>query len=176
MVASLLAAYDDSTNYGGKARATYNLLSTVVAGGSGALTAAFMVSAYEPLRIGNRVKPLDDVVIMSSFEQIQAYTEIVGIQYSEQNYNWDADSRGWDIGKIRPRMAYNGVPWFDIPTITNTNVVFGRTSDMVVVIKRPLTYKMLGAVDDSDQVLVSMGMELQIRDPQTGSKIEALST
>jgi hypothetical protein len=176
MVASFIAAVNDDTNYGGATRATYNLDSVVVAGGSGALTAAMMSSLYEGVKLRKKKNETNDLFIASAYEQKTAYTEIAGVQYNEQNFNWDAMASRWDIGKMRPDIAYNGVPWFDFGSMTNTYVFMGRKSDFVIEEKRQISYKMLGAIDDSDRVLVTSAMELRCKDPYRCGRIEALTT
>ena len=176
MVASFIAAIDDSTSYGGVTRATYNLASVVVAGGTAALTEAMLGSLYEGIKLRPKKVETNDLFLASTFEQINAYTEIGGNQYDEKNFNWDSMSPTWDIGRIRPNIAYNGIPWFEFPTFTNTYVFMGRKGDLVIEEKRPLTFKMLGAIDDSDRVLVTRACQFKCRDPYRNGRIEALTT
>lgn len=176
MVASFIAAIDDSTNYGGTNRSTHHLDSIVVAGGSAALTAAHLSSLYEGFKITPRTKPLDDLFLASSFEQITAYTEIGGAQYNESTFTWNSAETLWDIGKIKPAVTYNRKPWMEIPTMTNTYVFASRKSDCKIEEKRPITLKILGANDDSDKVLITSAMEFKHNDPYRAGRIEALAT
>ena len=176
MVASFIAAIDDSATYGGATRATYNLASVVVAGGSAALTETHLSSLYEGVKLRPKRVETNDLFLCSAFEQVNAYTEIGGNQYDEKNYNWDAESSTWDIGRIKPAISYNRIPWFDFSTMTNTYVFLGRKGDLVIEEKRQLTFKMLGAIDDSDRVLVTSAMELKCADPYRAGRIEALTT
>ena len=176
MVASFIAAINDDTSYGGANRANYNLDSVVVAGGSAALTAAMLSSMYEGVKLRPKDDETNDFFIASAFEQKNAYTKIGGAQYNEQNFTWDANTTKWDIGKIKTSISYNNIPWFDFPTLTNTYVFLGRKNDLIIEEKRPLQFKILGALDDSDRVLVSSSMELRCMDPYRAGRIEALTT
>lgn len=176
MVASLLAAIDDSTNYGGVNRTTYNLLSSVVAGGSAAVTLAKLSEMYENLKLLARAKPETegDLVIMSSIEQLIAYTELTGVQYKE-HITMSSDS-SFDLGRIKPSMTYNGIPWYVIPTLTNTVIYLTRKADLDIQVKRAVQIDVLGKDDDSDKLLVTSAMEMIHHDPYRAAKIEALTT
>ena len=176
MVASFIAAIDDDTTYGGANRAAYNLASVVVDGGGVALTGAKLDS----LREGVKLRPKDndggDLVYLSAPEQLTAYAEISGTAYNEINYVHGAGDGVYDISRIKPSMRYAGAPWYEIPTMTNTYVFLTRKSDVVIEEHRPITFKMLGAVDDADMILVSRSMEMKHYDPYRAGRIELLST
>lgn len=176
MAASLLAAIDDSTNYASANRSTYNLLSLVVAGGSAAVTLAKLSELYEGLKLLARAKPETegDLIILSSIEQLIAYTELTGVQYKEHQ-TFAADTR-FDLGRIKPSMTYNGIPWYVVPTLTNTVIYLTRKSDVEIIEKRAIKVEPLAKVDDSDKLLVTSAMELIHHDPYRAGKIEALTT
>jgi len=176
MVASFIAAIDDDTTYGGANRAAYNLASAVVDGGSAALTAAKLDSLREKVKLRPKDNDAGDLVYISAPEQLTAYAEISGTAYNEKNFIYSSEEGVYDISRIKPSMRYAGAPWFEIPTMTNTYVFLTRKSDVVIEEHRPITFKMLGAVDDSDMILVSRSMEMKHYDPYRAGRIELLST
>jgi len=174
--AQIIDAIDDDTSVYGLTRATYNLASSVVEGGSGALTKAMLDTGYEACRTRPRSVQMQDFAIISAYEQMQAYTEISGAQYAESNFVWTAADTDYDIGKIGKRVSYNGKPWLELDGMTNTYVFGTRLSDLRKKIKAPIQVLPLGRTDYSDGFIVVMEAAVVHMNPHKAFRIEALTT
>jgi len=174
-VADLISAIDDTTNYGGVNRSTYHLDSVDVAGGSAAPTLAKLAEMTDSLRVSPRVRSETegDLIVMSSFEQIRNYTDLVGVN----NIPWQVDPNNqvFDLGRVKPMVQLETIPWYCIPTLTNTYIFLTRKNDLVIEMKRPITLKELGPVDDSQRVLITCAAKLYHRDPYRAARISALT-
>ena len=187
LVAQLIDAIDDDTTYAGLTRATYNLTSVVVAGGSAANTLAKMSSLYEGLEILEHGVDYSRPgwIILSSPEQRTAYGEIgTGLTYGADDETTgthrplvtNQTDTTFDAGLMAKRMFWNGIPWYTIPTMTNTYVFLFNVNDILFREARPVTIKPLGAVDDSDTYLLSWRGGLAHANPWHAARIEALTT
>ncbi len=191
MVTLLEGAIDDSTNYAGKARATYGMTSEVVAGGSAALTLAMLSEAYETLQLDPRgvVFNPSDHMIISAPEQATAYTEVgTGIVVSDittadttavgvnRPYVMDSNNLILDAGLMKHNLFYNKIPWITLPTITNSIVMLTRRSDIKIEEVRAVQIEQLAKTDDSDTFAFTWRGGLRHRDPYRAAKIEALTT
>jgi len=182
------AAVNDDTNYAGKARATVHADSHVVAGGSAANSLANLSECYETLQLDPRGVVFNNPrewAILSSPEQATAYTEIAsGIivtgdaEAAGANlpYNTAQTDAVMDAGRMKHTLEYNKIPWFSIPTLTNTLVTFTRLSDVLIEEFRPLTISPLAKTDDTDKWLFTWRGNLVHLDPYRAARIEDLTT
>ena len=186
LVTALEAAIDDSSNYAGQTRATVGSTSDVTAGGSAAPTSAVLSEMYETLQLDPRAVIYDpnDHVILSSPEQLTNYTELVGVIYQADDettgvnlpYGFNAADDRLDMGKMAKSHTYNKIPWITISTLTNTNIMLTRRSDVIIEVSRDITVEQLGKIDDSDRFLLTWNGALAHTDTYRAGKIETLIT
>jgi hypothetical protein len=186
-VAAIIDAIDDDTTYAGLTRATYGLASDVTAGGSAALTLAMLSEMYETLKLDPRavIYQPGDHIIVSAPEQLTAYTEVASgsivtgdAEASGANlpYSQNANDQVLDAGRFKHTLKYNGLPWIDVATMTNTYVFLMRRSHVIIEEARPLTIEPMGKLDDSDRWLLTWNGGFAYTDPYRAGRIEALTT
>lgn len=188
MVTQFIAAINDDATYAGQTRTTVHTDSHVVEAGSAALTLAMLSEMYETLALDPRAveynNPLEYAII-SSQEQQTAYTEVgTGIMYVGDDestgpnfpYSTMSTDQVLDAGKLKHNIRYNGIPWFVVPTMTNTYVFLTKMVDTWIEESRSLTIDPLGKIDDTDRWLLTWGGVLVHEDPYRASRIEALTT
>ena len=186
-VTVLEGAINDDTNYGGVARATYNLASDVTAGGSAALTLAMLSEMYETLQLDGRSVTYDPSrhMIMSSPEQLTAYTEIASgfivtgdaeASGANRPYSTSQTDAKLDAGMLKHSIEYNQLPWYAVPTATNTLVTLLDRSQVVIEQARPVTIEPLAKTDDNTKFWITWAGALAYLDPYRAARIEALTT
>lgn len=186
-VAAMIDGIDDDTSYAGLTRATYGLASTVVEGGSAALTLAGLSSMYEGPKLDPRAVIYEpgNHIIVSAPEQATAYTEVAtglvvtgDAEAAGANipYNTNQTDSMLDAGKLKHTLSYNKLPWVEVPTMTNTYVFMMKRSDVIIEEARPLTIEPLGKVDDSDRYLLTWRGGFAYLDPYRAARYEALTT
>lgn len=108
---------DDTTAWGGVDRSSVtSCQSTVVAGGSAALTEAMLNNAYYTARkaAGHGVTRFD--LMFSEQTQLQAYDErIVASPQGRTGERGDTSYAAYDFKRI---------PWYDVPDFVNSEIVF----------------------------------------------------
>jgi hypothetical protein len=188
MVTQFIAAINDDTTYAGQTRTTVHTDSDVTAGGTAALTLAMLSEMYETLTLDPRAVEYNnpkEFGIISSQEQLTAYTEIgTGITQvgstdaTGPNYPYATMSTDQilDAGKLKHTVEYNRIPWFVVPTMTNTYVFLTKMADVFIEESRSLTIDPLGKIDDTDRWLLTWGGVLVHEDPYRAGRIEALTT
>lgn len=188
MVAQFIAAINDDASYAGQTRTTVHTDSDVTAGGSAALSLEMLSEMYETLTLDPRAVEFNnpkEFAIISSQEQLTAYTEVgTGIMYvgddesTGANYPYATMSTDQilDAGKLKHKVEYNGLPWFVIPTITNTYIFLTKMADVFIEESRSLQIDPLGKIDDTDRFLLTWGGVLVHEDPYRAARIEALTT
>lgn len=186
-VTVLEGAVNDDTSYGGQTRATVHADSYVVAGGSAANTLANLSELYEALTLDPRGVVYDPMKYMffSANEQLTAYTEIA----TGHIVTGDAEASGahrpyvtnqtdgtLDAGMMKHTLRYNGLPWYGLPTATNTLVTLCDRTKIVLEQSRPVTIEPLAKTDDNSKFLISWHGGLAYLDPYRAGRIEALTT
>ena len=187
-ISTLEGAINDDTSYAGLTRATYGLASDVTAGGTAALTLAMLSEMYETLKLDPRGVMYNNPkewMIMSNPVQETAYTEVAtgtivtgDAESAGANlpYNTSQNDPSLDAGLLKHTIEYNKIPWFSIPTMTNSYVFLTRRSDILIEEARPLTIEPLGKIDDSDRFLLTWAGQIVHLDPYRAGRIEALTT
>jgi hypothetical protein len=181
-------AINDDTSYGGQTRSTVHADSYVVAGGTAALTLAMLSEMYENMKLDPRALTFanpNEYAIISAPEQLTAYTEIgfglmkVGDDEStgpNLPYTTMSGDAVADAGLLKHTLRYNNIPWFEVPTVTNSLIFLTKRSDVFISETRPMTIEPLGKVDDSDSWLLTWAGAMGHRDPYRAARIEALTT
>lgn len=186
-VTVLEGAVNDDTSYAGLTRATYGLASYVVAGGSAANTLGNMSELYEALTLDGRGVVYDPSrhFIFSSPEQKTAYTEFAtALVYSADDettgvnrpYGTSQMDPILDAGMMKHVIRYNGIPWVDFATATNTLVTLCDRTQIILEQSRPVTIEPLAKTDDNTKFEISWHGGLAYKDPKRAGRIEALTT
>jgi hypothetical protein len=175
MATDLASAIDDSTNYAGLTRATYNLSSVVTSGSSAALTLSLLKEMWEDLHLDGRATDWSDLEILSSQEQATAYTEAAddpGGVYMRK----DIAGGTMDLGRFQAPLQYNSRPWFVMPTLTNSIVMFTKRSNVKLIEHEGVKVSPLGKTEDADKFLLTWRGRLVHTNPYHAGKLESLAT
>ena len=177
LVGRIAADIAAAGNVYGLVRAANNLVSLLVAGGGIAPTEAGLAAAYNGLLTGVREDNIDDVAIISTPGQRQAYTSMAGIGAAAAipvEFKLHSSDLVYDTGRLKGGVGYNGRPWLTASTITNTEIYFLHMAMARKVVKSGLQIIPLARTGYPTQLMAVMEVGFRYLNPGKASFLNAL--
>jgi len=169
-----------SANAYGLVRVANNWDSAVQNVGGIALVEAHLQNAYDAFRTGFREGRADlgSMFIASNVTQQRAYTDFLGVGPASALpliMALDPESGRFDVGRVKPSISFNGLPWFTVDTLPVGDIFILDASQMKVRFKQPPLIEALGKTGYPETWMGVSEFEFFYHDPGLAARITNLA-
>lgn len=179
-IASIIDAADV---YGGVNPSTVTAWASYEAGSIGTLDIADLEDLYEGITGLPRAGTVS--ALLCNVNQLTNYGRIAGPGATTPILRGTMPGQSgspYDLGVLKPGMAFNGAPFVGVRTITNTELYSldltpadDGEPGVSLVVHRDVTVDRLGKVNDDDQFLVTASMVLKVRNRRVHGKLTGIT-